>query len=196
MRITEFLVPQAINLDLKAQTKKDVLLELLQPLQQAGRISDAKKMVEVLLEREELGSTGIGGRIAIPHGKAAQVKDLAASFGVSKAGVAFDALDAHARDELGITRALGARPIQAACASIASFAVGAALPLIAILLAPAEGLIVFVSGASLVFLMLLGALAARAGGANIVRGALRLTCCGAVAMGVTMAVGAWFGTIA
>lgn len=93
MRITEFLVPQAINLDLKAQTKKDVLLELLQPLQQAGKISDAKKMVEVLLEREELGSTGIGGRIAIPHGKAAQVKDLAASFGVSQAGVAFDALD-------------------------------------------------------------------------------------------------------
>jgi PTS system nitrogen regulatory IIA component len=93
MRITEFLAPQAINLDLKATGKREVLLELLQPLQQAGKISDAKKMVEVLLEREELGSTGIGGRIAIPHGKASQVKELAASLGVSKAGVGFDALD-------------------------------------------------------------------------------------------------------
>jgi PTS system nitrogen regulatory IIA component len=93
MRITEFLVPQAINLDLKGSGKREVLLELLQPLQQAGKIADAKKMVEVLLEREELGSTGIGGRIAIPHGKSGQVKELAASLGVSKAGVAFDALD-------------------------------------------------------------------------------------------------------
>ena len=93
MRISEFLVPEAINLDLKAATKKDVLAELLQPLAKAGRIADAKKMVEVLLEREELGSTGIGGRIAIPHGKASQVKELAASLGISKTGIAFDALD-------------------------------------------------------------------------------------------------------
>jgi PTS system nitrogen regulatory IIA component len=93
MRITEFLVPQAVNLDLKSTGKREVLMELLQPLQQAGKISDAKKMVDVLLEREELGSTGIGGRIAIPHGKSGQVKELAASLGVSKAGVGFDALD-------------------------------------------------------------------------------------------------------
>jgi PTS system nitrogen regulatory IIA component len=93
MKITDFLVPTAINLDLKGVQKREVLLELLEPLQKAGRIEDAKKMVEVLLEREELGSTGIGGRIAIPHGKSAQVRELAASLGVSKAGVAFDALD-------------------------------------------------------------------------------------------------------
>lgn len=93
MRIKEFLVPQAINLDLASQGKREVLLELLQPLQQAGKIADAKKMVEVLLEREELGSTGIGGRIAIPHGKSSQVQELAASLGVSKKGVPFDALD-------------------------------------------------------------------------------------------------------
>jgi PTS system nitrogen regulatory IIA component len=93
MRITEFLVPQAINLDLKAGGKREVLLELLEPLQSAGKIADAKKMVDVLLEREELGSTGIGGRIAIPHGKSGQVRELAASLGVSKQGVAFDALD-------------------------------------------------------------------------------------------------------
>jgi len=93
MRITDFLVPDAVLLDLRSQTKKDVLAELLQPLAAAGKIADAKKMVDVLLEREELGSTGIGGRIAIPHGKAAQVKELAASLGISKAGIAFDALD-------------------------------------------------------------------------------------------------------
>lgn len=93
MRIVEFLVPQAVNLNLQAQGKREVLLELLQPLQQAGKIADAKKMVDVLLEREELGSTGIGGRIAIPHGKAAQVRELSASLGISKAGIAFDALD-------------------------------------------------------------------------------------------------------
>jgi PTS system nitrogen regulatory IIA component len=93
MRISDFLVPEAVLLDLKSSTKQEVLAELLQPLAKAGRIADAKKMVDVLLEREELGSTGIGGRIAIPHGKAAQVKELAASLGVSKAGIAFDALD-------------------------------------------------------------------------------------------------------
>lgn len=93
MRISEFLVPEAICLDLKSTSKKEVLAELLQPLAKAGRIADTKKMVEVLLEREELGSTGIGGRIAIPHGKAGQVKELAASLGISKAGIPFDALD-------------------------------------------------------------------------------------------------------
>lgn len=93
MRISEFLVADAISLDLKSASKREVLAELLQPLQAAGKLSDAKKMVDVLMEREELGSTGIGGHIAIPHGKSPQVKELAAVLGISKAGVAFDALD-------------------------------------------------------------------------------------------------------
>jgi PTS system nitrogen regulatory IIA component len=93
MRISDFLVNDAIIVDLKATTKREVLAELLQPLQKAGKLSDAKKMLEVLIEREELGSTGIGGRIAIPHGKSPQVKELAAALGISKAGVPFDALD-------------------------------------------------------------------------------------------------------
>jgi PTS system nitrogen regulatory IIA component len=93
MRISEFLPADAVNIDLKSSDKKDVLLELLQPLQKAGRLADARKMVGVLLEREELGSTGIGGHIAIPHGKSAQVRELTASLGISRAGVAFDALD-------------------------------------------------------------------------------------------------------
>ena len=108
--------------------------------------------------------------------------------------MAHDALGTHARDELGITDALRARPIQAALASAASFAAGAALPVIVTLLTPAPDLIVLVAASSLIFLLLLGALAARAGGANMVAGALRVTFWGALAMAVTAGVGALFGT--
>ena len=96
MRVLDFLVPEAIQLEMQAKTKKEALAELLGPLAKAGKIADAEAMVKVLLEREELGSTGIGGHIAIPHGKAAQVKELAASFGLSRQGVAFDSLDGEA----------------------------------------------------------------------------------------------------
>lgn len=106
-----------------------------------------------------------------------------------------DALGAHARDELGITDASSARPLQAALASAASFAVGAALPLLVAYLAPENNLIIFVALTSLVFLALLGAMAARAGGAKVSTGAMRVTFWGALAMGVTAAVGALFGTI-
>ena len=106
-----------------------------------------------------------------------------------------DALGAHARDELGISEALRARPIQAALASAGSFAVGAILPLAISLLAPAAGLIPLVSGTSLVFLALLGGLAARAGGAGVTIGAIRVTFWGALAMAVTAGVGALFGTV-
>jgi VIT1/CCC1 family predicted Fe2+/Mn2+ transporter len=104
--------------------------------------------------------------------------------------MAHDALGAHARDELGITENLMARPIQAAIASACSFAVGAAMPLIVTAIVPHADLIVFVSASSLLFLALLGALAARAGGAAIVPSALRVTFWGALAMGVTAGIGA------
>jgi vacuolar iron transporter family protein len=107
--------------------------------------------------------------------------------------MAHDALGAHARDELGISEALSARPIQAAIASAASFAVGAAMPLLVTVIAPESGLIPLVSGTSLVFLALLGALAARAGGAGVTVGAIRVTFWGALAMAVTAGVGALFG---
>jgi vacuolar iron transporter family protein len=107
-----------------------------------------------------------------------------------------DALAAHARDELGITEALRARPIQAATASAASFAVGAALPLLVAVLAPATALIFIVAGASLIFLAALGATAARIGGARMSTGAIRVTFWGAVAMAVTAGVGWLFGTVA
>ena len=106
-----------------------------------------------------------------------------------------DAIGAHARDELGISGILNARPVQAALASAASFAVGAALPLAVTALAPAPGMIPWVSGTSLVFLALLGALAARVGGAGAWIGAGRVTFWGALAMAITAGVGALFGTV-
>lgn len=106
-----------------------------------------------------------------------------------------DALGAHARDELGISETLSARPIQAALASAASFAVGAALPLAVTALAPETGLIAWVSGTSLAFLAILGAVAARVGGAGILTGAWRVTFWGALAMAITAGVGKLFGAV-
>jgi VIT1/CCC1 family predicted Fe2+/Mn2+ transporter len=110
--------------------------------------------------------------------------------------MAHDALGAHARDELGISPALTARPLQAAWASAASFAVGAAMPLVVTTLAPNAALIPLVAGTSLLFLALLGALAAHAGGASLKLGAIRVTFWGALAMAATAGVGALFGTVA
>jgi VIT1/CCC1 family predicted Fe2+/Mn2+ transporter len=110
--------------------------------------------------------------------------------------MAHDALDAHARDELGITAALSARPLQAACSSALSFSIGALLPLLVVALAPHDRLIMSVALASLVFLALLGGFAARAGGASVTRGVARVTFWSALAMGVTMGIGALFGVAA
>ncbi|MBN9090439.1 MAG: VIT family protein [Reyranella sp.] len=110
--------------------------------------------------------------------------------------MAHDALGAHARDELGISEPLRARPVQAALASAASFAAGAAMPLLIAAMVPSTGLIFVVAGASLILLAGLGVLAARAGGANMLRGAMRVTFWGALAMALTMGAGAVFGTIA
>jgi VIT1/CCC1 family predicted Fe2+/Mn2+ transporter len=107
--------------------------------------------------------------------------------------MAHDALGAHARDELGISGAFSAKPIQAALASAASFAVGAALPLAVVAFAPEVELIVWVSAASLVFLMVLGAVSAKVGGANRLMGAWRVAFWGALAMAITAGVGALFG---
>jgi VIT1/CCC1 family predicted Fe2+/Mn2+ transporter len=109
--------------------------------------------------------------------------------------MAHDALGSHARDELGITESLTARPIQAALASAATFSIGAALPLLMVILSPAKNLILSVSIASLIFLILLGVLAAKAGGANILKGAIRVSFWGALAMAITAGIGAVFGTV-
>lgn len=109
--------------------------------------------------------------------------------------MARDALAAHARDELGLSEVHAARPIQAAMASAATFAVGAALPMLMILLSPESIMMPVVAGSSLVFLALMGALAARIGGAGIVAGAARVTLWGALAMAATAAIGALFGQV-
>jgi VIT1/CCC1 family predicted Fe2+/Mn2+ transporter len=108
--------------------------------------------------------------------------------------MARDALAAHARDELGITDQMTARPLQAAGASAATFALGAALPLLVVILAPLRGLAITVSVASLVCLATLGALAARTGGASPWIGSARVAFWGALAMAATAGIGKLFGT--
>ncbi len=105
-----------------------------------------------------------------------------------------DALGAHARDELGISEITAARPIQAAFSSAGSFTVGAILPLLTALICPANVLVPAVSIASLAFLALLGAIGAKAGGANILKATTRVTFWGALAMALTAGIGAIFGT--
>lgn len=135
-------------------------------------------------EREELAQIYIGRGLD---------PDLASK--VSEQLMAFDALGSHARDELGITKAFSARPIQAAFASAAAFSAGAAMPLAMVLISPSQFLITMVSVASLIFLILLGSLAARVGGANIWKGALRVGFWGALAMAITAVIGKIFGTV-
>jgi vacuolar iron transporter family protein len=109
--------------------------------------------------------------------------------------MAHDALGAHSRDELGILDSVSARPVQAALTSAATFAVGAALPLLAALAAPSSQVVAVVAGASLVFLTALGAVSAQTGGAPVLRASLRVAFWGALAMGVTAMVGRMFGTV-
>ncbi len=109
--------------------------------------------------------------------------------------MARDALGAHSRDELGFSKDLGARPIQAALASAVSFAVGAALPLIVAAMASGKHLMPWIAVTSLAFLALLGSIAAKVGGASVRIGAWRVTFWGAIAMAITAAVGALFGAV-
>jgi VIT1/CCC1 family predicted Fe2+/Mn2+ transporter len=106
-----------------------------------------------------------------------------------------DALGAHARDELGISEISTARPVQAALASAATFSVGAAAPLVLVLVSPSNALIPIVSVGSLLFLSLLGAIGAKAGGAGLLKPTIRVTFWGAFAMGLTAGIGAIFGKV-
>jgi VIT1/CCC1 family predicted Fe2+/Mn2+ transporter len=108
--------------------------------------------------------------------------------------MAKDALEAHARDELGISEITTARPVQAALTSAVTFATGAAMPLLMVVLAPAAYVTPVVAAASLIFLALLGAIGANAGGADVVRATVRVTFWGALAMAATAGIGALFGT--
>ena len=114
---------------------------------------------------------------------------------VAKQLMAKDALAAHARDELGISSISAARPVQAALASAATFSVGAGAPLVLVLVSPSSVLIPVVAVGSLLFLAILGAVGARAGGAGLLKPTVRVTFWGAFAMGLTAGIGAVFGKV-
>jgi VIT1/CCC1 family predicted Fe2+/Mn2+ transporter len=154
--------------------------------------SDTER-ADLVRERGELAADGESehaelAAIYVARGLDAQLANEVATQLMTK-----DALGAHARDELGISDTLSARPVQAALASAGTFAVGAAMPLLLVLVVPRSALVWAVSGSSLFFLALLGSLAARAGGSPVWRAALRVTFWGALAMALTAGVGALFG---
>jgi VIT1/CCC1 family predicted Fe2+/Mn2+ transporter len=156
--------------------------------------ADAEK-ADLDRERRELETDDAGERrelMGIYMGRGL-TQDLARQ--VADQLTAHDALGAHARDELGITELSSARPLQAAAASAASFAIGAVLPLLVAALTPMSQVLVAVPAAALVFLALLGSLSARAGGARMLAAAARVTFWGALAMAATAGVGALFGTV-
>jgi len=153
------------------------------------------EQADLKLERTELKTDDEGERKELMEIYVARGLDRTLALQVAEQLMAHDALGAHARDELGISVAFRAWPIQAALASAGSFVVGAALPLAVTALAPQAGLIPVVAGTSLLFLALLGGLAARAGGAGVTLGAIRVTFWGALAMALTAGVGALFGTL-
>jgi len=147
-------------------------------------------------ERKELKADDKGEHRELAAIYVARGLDPSLAKEVAQQLMAHDALAAHARDELGISKTLRARPIQAALASAGSFAVGAAMPLLVTAIVSEACLIYLVSGTSLFSLALLGALAAHVGGAGVAVGALRVTFWGALAMAITAGVGALFGTVA
>ena len=150
---------------------------------------------ELNLERTELREDDKGEQKELSAIYVARGLEPSLAKQVAEQLMRHDALGAHARDELGISETFRARPIQAALASAGSFAVGAAMPLLATAMAPTGDVIAIVAGTSLVFLALLGGLAARAGGAGVTVGAIRVTFWGAMAMALTAGIGALVGTV-
>ncbi|MGA2964511.1 MAG: VIT family protein, partial [Candidatus Korobacteraceae bacterium] len=148
---------------------------------------------ELNLERTELREDDKGEQKELSAIYVARGLEPSLAKQVAEQLMRHDALGAHARDELGISETFRARPIQAALASAGSFAVGAAMPLLATAMAPTGDVIAIVAGTSLVFLALLGGLAARAGGAGVTVGAIRVTFWGAMAMALTAGIGALVG---
>ena len=147
-------------------------------------------------ERSELAADPVAEHAELAAIYVGRGLDAELAAAVATQLTAHDALGAHGRDELGISEALSARPVQAALASAGTFAVGAALPLLVVLLAPVSALMWAVAVSSLVFLGLLGSLSARVGGAAVTTAAIRVTFWGALAMALTAAVGAMFGVAA
>ena len=150
---------------------------------------------DLKLERAELANDNKGEHEELAAIYVARGLDPSLAKQVAKQLMAHDAFGAHSRDELGISETYRARPIQAALASAGSFAAGAVMPLLVTIVAPSAAVIPLIAGTSLVVLALLGATAARAGGAGVMVGALRVTFWGALAMGMTAGVGSLFGKV-
>ncbi|AGH94452.1 VIT1/CCC1 transporter family protein [Pseudobdellovibrio exovorus] len=148
---------------------------------------------DLIKEQKEIAANPEYERMELAQIYVQRGLDLELATKVSEQLMAHDALGSHARDELGITEVMSAKPIQAALASAGAFSVGAALPLLLILISSREILIPLVSGGSIVFLVVLGILAAWVGGANIWKGAFRVALWGALAMALTAGVGTLFG---
>jgi vacuolar iron transporter family protein len=157
--------------------------------------ADTEK-ADLALERKELKADNKGEHRELAAIYVTRGLDPSLAKQVAQQLMAHDALGAHARDELGISETLRARPLQAAMASAGSFAVGAAMPLLVTVVVPEASLIYAVSGTSLLFLAVLGGLAARVGGAGVTAGATRVTFWGALAMAVTTGVGAMVSKVA
>ena len=157
--------------------------------------SDTER-ADLAREREELETDSPGEHRELAAIYVDRGLDASLAKQVAKQLMEKDALGAHARDELGISEIVTARPVQAALASAGTFSIGAAMPLVVLALAPPTHLAASVAAGSLAFLALLGWLAARTGGAPVMVGMVRVTFWGALAMGVTAFVGAWFGTAA
>jgi VIT1/CCC1 family predicted Fe2+/Mn2+ transporter len=150
---------------------------------------------DLKIERAELKTDDKGEHKELAAIYVARGLDPGLATQVAQQLMTHDAIGAHARDELGISEAFRARPVQAALASAGSFAVGAVMPLLVATLASPARVIPIVAGSSLMFLALLGGMAARAGGAGVFVGAFRVTFWGALAMAVTAGVGSLFGTV-
>jgi VIT1/CCC1 family predicted Fe2+/Mn2+ transporter len=153
------------------------------------------EQADLALERTELQTNIKYERKELARIYTGRGLDPALSQQVAEQLMAHDAIGAHARDELGISEAVRARPIQAAFSSAGAFTIGATLPLLMVFIVPVEMLIPVVSGASLVFLVLLGALAAYTGGASIWKGAARVAFWGTLAMGLTAGIGSLIGAV-
>jgi VIT1/CCC1 family predicted Fe2+/Mn2+ transporter len=152
------------------------------------------EQAELARERKELASLGDSELEELASIYVGRGVEPVLAKQVAQQLMTHDALGAHARDELGISETMSARPVQAALASAASFAVGAAMPLITVLLFPETILVPAVSGMSLLFLAVLGMLSAKVGGAPILKSTIRVTFWGALAMAITALVGSLFGT--
>ena len=189
-----------------AATRNDVLLAGVAGLV-AGAMSMAAgeyvsvssqsdtEQADLSRERKELRENGEFELAELADVYVKRGVDQVLAYEVAQQLMAKDALTAHSRDELGISEIMTARPVQAALTSAATFSLGAAMPLLMVVVSPADLLVPIVFGASLGFLALLGAIGARAGGANILRATVRMTFWGALAMVLTAGIGKVFGAI-